>query len=430
MTLRPLMLGLFIIAAGSLPARADLLRLKTGGELRGKIVKTGIPQTPGLITVQTLTGALVTVERDAVELVLTRPLALEEYETRLRHLPDTLAAHWELAEWCRSKHLTAQRETHLQRVIEFDPDHEQAHLALGHVWKDGGWVDWDEYMTARGYVKYKGKYVTQQELDLLEKTAAELKREQEWYPKVRLWAGWLTGRDSDRAQQALVALRGIEDDDAAAAVQRFLGEHAAREVRLLAVEVFTRSNGQKSAQALARLALREQEHEVRYLALQGISERHFSAVLPLFVRELRNESNAVVCRAAQGLQRVGDDRAIAPLIEALITSHKYQVRVPGGGTSYTFARDGSMMGSMPVGALPPEIEAGLRTGQFPNGVIVLNPPGSSLPLKTVTVRVEHQNAEVLSALQKLTGQNFGYDERLWRLWWAAKKAEGSGLNPS
>jgi len=424
------LLWLLAVAVAS-PVHADLLRLKAGGELRGKIVKSGSTKPTDHITLETLTGAMVTVERSEVALVIPRPIAVEEYETRLRHLPDTLEAHWELAEWCRSKSLSAQRETHLQRVIEFDPDHEAAHLALGHTWKDGGWVDWDEYMAARGYVKYKGKYVTQQELDLLEKTAAELKREQEWYPKVRLWTGWLTGRDPDRAQQALLAFRGIDDDDAAAAVQRFLGEHAAREARLLAVEVLTRSGGQKSALALARIVLRDPEVEVRYNALQGIAEQHFSAVLPLFVRELRNEANAVVCRAGQALQRVGDERAIGPLIDALVTSHKYQVRTPGGsGSSYSFARDGSVMGSTPLGSLPPAIEAGLRTGQFPHGVIVLNPPGSSQPMKTVLVRVEHQNAEVLTALQKLTGQNFGYDERLWRLWWAAKKAEGGGLKSS
>ena len=29
--------------------------------------------------------------------------------------------------------------------------------------------------------------------------------------------------------------------------------------------------------------------------------------------------------------------------------------------------------------------------------------------------------EVLAALRKITGESFGFDERTWRLWWAAKK---------
>lgn len=405
--------------------RGDVVRLKSGGEVRGKIVKTGAAKPSDQLTLESLTGATIIVPREEVGLIIQRPLVVEEYESRLRQLPDTLEAHWQMAEWCKSKSLVEQRKTHLQRVIDFDSDHEPAHLALGHVWKDGGWVDYDEYMAARGYVKHKGRYITQQELELVEKTAAELKREQEWYPKVRLWAGWLTGRDADRAQQGLTAIRAIQDDDASPAVDRFLGEHAAREVRMLGIEVLTKSGGLKAAKALVKLVLRDNNPEVRFAALQGIPESQFEAVQPLFIKELRNENNAVVCRAGQALSRVGDERAVPNLIESLVTTHRYQVRVPGNGApTYTFAADGS--GMMQSGGLPPDIEAGLRTGQYPNGVVVVNTPtpGSQLQQRNVLVRVDHQNAEVLATLQKLSGENYGYDERLWRLWWAAKKAAG------
>jgi hypothetical protein len=426
MTLRSLLACTLCLTACA-TAQGDLVRLKTGGELRGKLVKTGANDT---VVLETLGGAVVTVSRADVSLVTQRPLSVEEYESRLRQLANTLEAHWELAAWCKTKGLSAQRELHLQRVVEFDPDHEAAHLALGHTWKDGAWVDWEAYMAARGYVKHKGKYVTQQELELLEKTAAELKHEQEWYPKVRLWSGWLTGRDADRSQQGLTALRAIADDDSSPAVLRFLGEHAARDVRLLGVEVLSKSGGLKAAQALAKLVLRDADQDVRLSALQSIPEEQFDAVQPLFIKELRNETNAIVCRAAQGLLRVGDERSIAPLIESLITSHKYEVRVPGTpGQTYAFGTNGTMAGGVP---LPPEIEAGLRTGQYPNGVVILNPdgPGSALRMKTILVRQDHQNAEALAALQRLTGESYGYDERLWRLWWAAKKADGGGLQKS
>jgi hypothetical protein len=416
-------LSLCLFVGGA--ARADVVRLKSGGEVRGKIVKTAPARTPDHITLESLTGATIVVPQEDVGLVIHRPLAIEDYETRVRELASTLEAHWQLAEWCKSKSLLEQRKTHLQRVIDFDPEHEPARLALGHVWKDGGWVDYDEYMAARGYVKHKGKYVTQQELDLLEKSAAELKREQEWYPKVRLWTGWLTGRDADRAQQGMTALRTIQDDDASPAVERFLGEHAARDVRMLGVEVLTKSGGLKAARSLVKLVLRDNDPEVRYAALAGIPESQFEAVQPLFIKELRNESNAVVCRAGHALSRVGDERCVPMLIESLVTSHKYQVRVPGNGApTYSFAADGS--GMVQSGALPADIEAGLRTGQFPNGVIVVNTPtpGAQLQQRTVLVRTDHQNAEVLATLQKLSGENHGYDERLWRFWWAAKQAAG------
>ncbi len=50
--------------------------------------------------------------------------------------------------------------------------------------------------------------------------------------------------------------------------------------------------------------------------------------------------------------------------------------------------------------------------------------GISVPRKMVTVTVNQPNQETLTTLQKLTGQNFGFDERTWRLWWAAEKNTG------
>ena len=43
----------------------------------------------------------------------------------------------------------------------------------------------------------------------------------------------------------------------------------------------------------------------------------------------------------------------------------------------------------------------------------------------VHVKYDLQNAEVLSALKKLTGESFGFDKRTWRLWWLAQK-HGTG----
>jgi len=85
------------------------------------------------------------------------------------------------------------------------------------------------------------------------------------------------------------------------------------------------------------------------------------------------------------------------------------------GSNGSFANSGQSQ-------LTPEIEAMLRGGQFPNGVIVNNPSVNQLQrTKIIKVKYDHQNSEVLTALQKLTGANHGYDKRNWRLWWTAKK---------
>lgn len=422
---------LLLIGAGaSAAAYGDVVRLQSGVELHGKIVKTDAT-VPAHVVVELLSGARVSFPADQVTLHVVRPIAVEEYELRARQVADTVEARWELADWCRQKGLHPQRETQLLQLIELEPHHERARAVLGHVWKDGEWVDWDAYMTARGYVKHRGKYITQQELELLEKTSEELKREQEWFPKVRLWTGWVTGNNPSRAQQGIAALKALKDADAAPAVLRFLGEHSSRDLRLLGVTVLTQGGGIKSAVALSKISLRDGDQEVRSFALQGIDQPYYDNVQALFIKELRSTNNAAVNRAATGLRRVGDERSVPQLIDALVTSHKYEVRAPGGaGQTYSFGTNGTF--AQPTATLPADVEAAIRTGQLPQGAILLNSPNAAENnlTRTVLVRVEHQNSEVRAALQKLTNEDFGYDERLWHLWWAAKKHTGGTLTNS
>lgn len=419
----PLLLVLSVTTA----ARADLVKLLNGGELRGRIVSaSGASRVNSEnIVMETLSGITITVARTDTRFLTMRPLNVEEYETRARRIDETLEAHWNLAEWCRQQGLSKQREHHLQRVVDLDPHHEKAQTALGKVWNEGAWVDRDEMMAARGYVKHKGRYVTIQELDLIQKTADELASERDWFQKVKSWRGWLGGRDEERYRTAMVSLQQIDDPHAAPAIIRFLCEDKQREMRTLGVSLLSKLTGAKGATGLVKLSLFDPDDQIRYEALHGIKEEDFESAQTAFIRELRNSINVIVCRAATGLSRVGDQRAIAPLIEALVTSHQYQVQsnIPAV-QQYSGSTDGSA-GTLQSGALPPEVELAIRTGQLPQGAVMgAQVGGISVPRKIVTVTVNQPNQETLTTLQKLTGQNFGFDERTWRLWWAAEKNTG------
>jgi hypothetical protein len=409
------------------PAQADLVKLINGGEVRGKLIAGGKAHSE-LVVMETLNGVTISVARADMKLLAMRPLDIEEYETRARRMDDTLPAHWDLSEWCRQQGLSKQREHHLLRIVEIDPFHEKAQTALGRVWHEGAWVDRDEMMASRGYVKYKNRYVTVQELDLIQKTSDELATERDWFQKLKTWHAWLVGRNEDRQRQGLLAIQQIEDPHAAPAVIRFLCEDKQRELRVLGVSVLSKLTGSKGAAGLVKLSLYDPDEDVRYASLNGIAEDDFDYAQTAYIRELRNSLNAVVCRAAAGLARVGDERAIGPLIDALVTSHKYQVQtnVPAQNV-YSGSTDGSVSGSaLAGGPLPPEVEIAIRTGQLPQGA-VMAPPIGGIPVqrKTTTVTVNQPNQDSLTTLQKLTGQNFGFDERTWRLWWAAEKTTGA-----
>ena len=55
-----------------------------------------------------------------------------------------MEGQWKLAEWCHEHGLPDQRKTHLQRVIELDPDHVEARRLLGYSKIDGKWMTQEE----------------------------------------------------------------------------------------------------------------------------------------------------------------------------------------------------------------------------------------------------------------------------------------------
>lgn len=406
-------------------AAADLIKLNSGGELRGKIVKSRTNRES--VTLETLSGVEVTVSRDVIQFITPRSLSVEEYESELKKLPSTVEAHWEMAKWCKQKALIKERETHLRKVIELDPNHKDARRQLGHVQTKDGWVNRDELMERQGYVKYRGKYITPQELDQFEKTTAERKEEKRWYQKVKLWKGWVRNGFElgiQKSREGWVSLESINDPHAIPAVMHHLGEDEQRELRQLAVKVLTHIGGDKPIPGLVQISLKDSDVDVRYDAAHALSPDQFKLAIPIYVRELRSPSNLVVRRSAAVLGKIGGEQVIDPLIHSLITTHTYQVRVPGAAQpTYSFSTNGSF--ASPT-TLPPEIMARLAAGQFPNGVVVLDNglTPDSAKYRLVDVSVNQQNEEVLSALQKLTGKNFGYDQRTWHLWWSAEKNHG------
>ncbi len=426
-----LFLAAAILAFGmAAPLRADLVKLSNGGELRGRIIRNASAgrSSAESIQLETLTGATVIVHKSQTQFVTMRSLAVEDYESRARHMADTLEAHWDLSEWCRQKGLSKQREVHLLKVVEHDQLHEKAQVALGRVWHEGAWIDRDELMASQGYVKHKGRYITTQELDVIQKTTAELEQERDWFQKVRLWHGWVIGRHEERSRQGFVALQAIDDPHAAPALIRFLCEDSRRDMRMLGATILSKLSGAKAVTGLVKLTLFDVDPDVRYASLNGIAPENFEYAQPAFIKELKSEYNTILSRAAAALGRVGDERAIAPLIDALVTTHRYNVpsnELPG--QTYSYRTDGSF-GSGTV--LPPEVEAAMRTGQLPQGAIVLDGSKSpNVPRKMVLVKVDHWNQDVLGTLQKITKRDFGYDERTWHLWWAAEKTAGGADKP-
>ncbi len=401
-------------------ARADYVTLRSGGEIRGELQADAKARGRAeFVTIRTLSGATVVVVSTDVDSVVRRRVLLEEYETRRRATPDTVGAQWELAEWCRQKSLSKEREAHLRRVVACDPDHTLAHRALGHIRdkKTGAWTTQDEVMTARGYIKYKGRYVLPQELELIQHDARITEAEKAWFKKVRMWHGWLDGERADRQAEALAQLHAIHDPEAVPALARSFKDATEQDQRLLYVEILGKISGDKPISPLVLQSLWDESHTVRDAAIAGLRLRDVAKALPFYLRALKNSVNLVVNRAADALAQLGSEAVIPQLIDALVTRHVYTDMVADPAPGMT-----TNGGMVPVGqsVLPSNIEALLATGQLPYGVQV-EAPMNSARAKEVTYEKDQENESVLTALTIISGENFGYDEPTWRRWYNSRK---------
>ena len=416
------------LVLGTRGASADYIMLRSGGEIRGELLsdsnraetksKSRVGSLVDIVSIRTLSGAMVAVGKDEVESVVRRKMVVEEYESLRRSCPNTLEAQWDLAEWCRQKSLAKERESHLRAVVSLDPDHVAAHRGLGHI-KDrqGRWATHDEVMISRGYVKHKGKYVLPQELELIQQDERVTEAEKGWFKRVRMWHGWLDSDRPDRQADALTQLKAIQDPDAVPALSRYFNAVPSEEQRMLYVEILTRVIGDKPVHALVQQSLWDESKAIRGAAVAGLLRKDVGKALPDYVRALKNGLNFIVNRAGDALGRLGNDAVIPQLINALVTRHVYTELVPDGGTGVTTSG-----GMVPVGQpiLPPNVDILLSTGQLPQGVRV-EYPATPVRMKEITYEKDEQNPSVLGALSLLTGQDFAFDEAAWRRWYNTQR---------
>ncbi len=385
-------------------ALAEIFILHNGGRVVGKILNPDERPRKQYV-VEVVSGGRITLSVSQVkQKLLTRPAELE-YERLRPQYPDTVEGQWALADWCYKNKLLKQRKTHLERVCELNPDHAEARRALGYQKHNGQWMTRDERMAKEGYKYYKGRYRTLQEIELMERRRKDDLAEKEWYRKINCWREQL-GTDKDaQARQSLMA---ITDPYAVEALTKKLKEDKAPQARLLYVGILGRIGSGAGNQALCAAAIEDSVEEVRLTCLDYLAKIKRPAVTEFFVKELGHKDNRIVNRAAVALGKIGDPSAVAPLIDSLITVHKFKEVKKGGPGSMT-----TTFGTGPGGSGAPG-GGGLAMGGGPK-----------------IYRVPFRNSNVLDALVILTGQNFNFDQPTWKRWYTIQQQQNAAglVNP-
>ncbi len=382
------LLSLFVFAWCS-SVSAERFILETGGPIVGEILNPNQSPRENYV-IRTDSGVEITLDKSQIKKIeYLRPDEVEYEKIRSRY-PDTVEGQWELAEWCREKRLSAARETHLKRILELNPDHEPARRALGYSRVGGQWMTQEEAMIKQGYQRYGHRWMLPQEIEILEKKNKNELAEKEWAKKISVWRDWL---GTEKGQVAKENILMIDEPQAIKALAMALSDDRRDQARLLFVEALAHIGTPEALDVLARRTLEDPVEEVCLTCLDHLKKKKYPGATAYFVRQLKHKDNAMVQRAGVALRHLGDPSAVGPLIEALVTVHKYKTGGGGGGGdqyNMSFGNDG--VGGFSFGGGP----------------------------KIITK--EHQNRSVLEALVELTGGvNYGFNVPAWKAWYAQQK---------
>ncbi len=372
------------------PARADTYILKTDGQVRGELVNRDESPRQKYV-IKTADGATVTIDKAQVKQIVPQNAAELELEKIRPTFADTPEEQWKLAEWCREHSLLKARQSVLERVIELDPNNAPAHKALGYTQQGSRWVQQEQLMIERGYVRYKNEWRLPQEVEIEERKHQDDVTKKQWFIDLKKWRSWLD--EPARASMARDEIRAIADPQAVPALSKALSDEPDRQTRILYVDALGRI-GSAAVPALAESAMDDPDDEIRLRCLDQLVAKPDHQATVAFVQELKSRDNARVNQAGFCLGKLGDKTAIAPLIDALVTTHKFEITEGSGN--------------------PNQMSAGFSpTGQGGGGMTM----GSSRKI----IKQAMQNHSVEDALIALTGMNFQFDQRAWKNWYATQK---------
>jgi len=385
-------LGLFALAFFAAPSgvSGEIFMLENGGRVEGDILNPKESPRKRFV-IKTTTGAQMTIDKDQVKEVIHRTANDIEYDKVRSRYPDTIEGQWGLAEWCRERNLATLRARHLERIIEIDPDHEKARQALHYRRVGGEWKTQKQEMEEQGYVSFKGKWRTTQEVTILQRKRTVELAVKEWKKRLKKWRDWLeNGREAEATQQ----IDAIDDPYAVTALADALKRESVDDYRKRYINALGRIGGPSAWHVLCVLALEDENDDVRLTCLDHLEGNSSEAFVEYFIGRLNDTDNHIVNRAALALGRMKSPSAISPLIDHLITRHKRMIAPPTGGMGGTFGSGPGISGG------------GLSAGSSP--AVVVNEP--------------HQNPEVLNTLLRMSdGVNFDYDVPAWKQWYASRK---------
>ncbi len=383
----------------AVPARAEVFLLAHGGRVEGQWLNQDDKQS-AVYEIEMADGGRITLAASQVTEVIAQSEMLRRYQEELPKVPHTVAGHLEMAERCRKAGLKEQRDFHLQKVLELDPEQAEARRGLGYSQVDGQWIRADEWFANQGYVRHKGDWRLAQEVELDARKDRQTVEEKEWRKRLQVWRNAVVRNRKDAAE-ALTQLSAVDSPLAIAGLSEMLADlEEPKQLRLLYVDVLSKFSQTTAVNALLKRVMQDPDVEIRERSIDAARLHGGDHALAVLTHMLKNKDNNVVNQAGWALGRLGDPAAIPALIDAVVTKHRFKIQTGSGPGGIT-------------GGFSPQSGGGMQAG---GGVKI--------------IEKELQNRQVLSALTALvpSGVNFAYDIVAWKNWYARQQLLAPGTN--
>lgn len=387
------------------PAVADEFLLTSGARIDGEYLNPDqLPRTT--YELKLASGGKITFTRDQVQEVVRQSPAELEYETLRHQQPDTAEGHMKLAAWCKENKLADLNKEHLRRVIELEPNHKDARPALGYSRIQGQWRTQAEHLASLGKVQHKGQWRYPQEIMIIEAKEKADQAKQAWFRNLKALHDKIGG---NAGQAAMDSIATISDPAAIPALKAAYDKERNNQndsLRELYVKALGKIDNYGADAVLCEIALEDDSSEIRQTALEILAASKRKNCVDFFIRGLSHADNVIVNRAGVALSYFKDPRSIAPLIDALLTTHTTTIVSGNAG----------------------QIGAGFG-GQVGGGM----GGGISMGQSVINQKNQKQNPGVYEALLSVIGNkaNFQYNEEAWKHWYSAlKKAKAIDVRRS
>jgi hypothetical protein len=377
------------------PPLVDTIHLKNGGVLYGSVEEI-TENKQRFYLVRTEGGMTLKLKRSQVSHVQEPTDAMREYLQLKQSMADSVDAHWQMQQWCldnsrRDSRLARQREYHLLKIIELDPDHKDARARLGHKDIDGVWVHWDHFMLNQGYVKDgRGVQRLPQAIDMHERAEAAEQIVADWNRRLKTLITKITRRsDGD----ALRELQQIKDPAAVPGLMNVYQEkNQHRRLKETVIDLLGQIEAAPAQNALVVIATTDADLDLAERAVNRLQQPHFDrdGIVRTVLHWLRPSAgttvaaNDLVNRAAWLIGRLKYTEATRELIDALVTVHRVPTGAPGGNINVGQGAGGQ----------------GLQMGNQPQ-----------------FAERAFRNQAVLDTLRLTTPVDFDFNEKAWMNWY-------------